>query len=60
MSDHKRGGASQVKHDHTLMAKEAEFVNKELSNGSNTISIKKFLTPNIPEETELEIPTKRH
>ena len=34
------------------MANQAEFVNKELSNGNNTISIKKFITPNIPEETE--------
>ena len=36
------------------MAKQAEFVNRELSSGSNTILIKKFITPNIPEETELE------
>ena len=38
------------------MAKQAEFVNRGLSNGSNTISIKKFLTPNMPEETELDNP----
>ena len=41
------------------MAKQAEFVNKELSNGSNTISIKKFITPNIPVETELENPYQK-
>ena len=41
------------------MAKQAEFVNRELSNGSNTISIKKFITPNIPEETELENPYQK-
>ena len=54
MSVHKRGGTSQIKHDHVLTAKHAEFVNKELSTGSNTISIKKFITPNILEETELD------
>ena len=59
MSVHKRRGTSQIKHDHTLMAKQAEFVNRELSNGSNTISIKKFITPNIPEETELENPYQK-
>ena len=37
-----------------LTAKQAEFVNKELSTGSNTILTKKFITPNIPEETELD------
>ena len=41
------------------MAKQAEFVKKELSNSSNTISIKKFITPNIPEETELENPYQK-
>ena len=41
------------------MAKQAEFVNKELSNGSNTILIKKFITPNIPEETELDNPYQK-
>ena len=41
------------------MAKQAEFVNRELSNGSNTISIKKLITPNIPEETELENPFQK-
>ena len=38
------------------MVKQAEFINKELSNSSNTISIKKFITLNIPEETELDNP----
>ena len=41
------------------MAKQAEFVNRELSNGSNTISIKKFITPNIPERTELDNPYQK-
>ena len=41
------------------MAKQAEFVNRELSNGSNTILMKKFITPNIPEETELENPYQK-
>ena len=41
------------------MAKQAEFVNRELSNSSNTVSIKKFITPNIPEETELENPYQK-
>ena len=54
MSVHKRGRTSQIKHDHVLTAKQAEFVNKELSTSSNTISTKKFITPNIPEETELD------
>ena len=35
-------------------AKQAEFVNKKLSTGSHTILIKKIMTPNIPEETELD------
>ena len=56
---HKRGGTPWIKHDHTLMAKQAEFVNKELSNSSNTILIKKFITPNIPEETELDNPYQK-
>ena len=54
MSAHKRGGTFQIKHDNVLTAKQAEFVNKELSAGSNTISIKKIMTPNTPEETELD------
>ena len=33
---------------------QAEFVNKELSTGNNTISIKKIIIPNSPEETELD------
>ena len=54
LSAHKRGGTSWVKHDNILTAKQAEFVNKELSTGDNTISIKRIITPNLPEETELE------
>ena len=54
MSVNKRGEISQIIHDHVLIAKQAEFVNKELSTSSNTISIKKLITRNIPEETELD------
>ena len=54
MSAHKRGGTSQVKHDNILTAKQAEFVNKELSASNNTISIKRIITPNLPEETGLD------
>ena len=54
MSVHKRGGTFWIKHDNVLTAKQAEFVNKELSTSSNTISIKKIMTPNTPEETELD------
>ena len=54
MSTHKRGGTSQVKHDNVLTAKQAEFVNKELSASNNTISIKRIITPSPPEETELD------
>ena len=52
MSVQKRGGNSQIKHNQILTAKQAKFVHKELSTGSNTISIKKSVIPNIPEETE--------
>ena len=54
MSAHKRGRTSWDKHDNILTAKLAEFVNKELSTSSNTISIKKIIIPNPPEETELD------
>ena len=54
MSVHKRGGISQIKHNQIWTARQAEFENKELSTGSNTISIKKFIIPNIPEERELD------
>ena len=38
-----------------MTAKQAEFVNKELSaDYSNTISIQRIITPNTPEETELD------
>ena len=43
-----------VKHDNVLIAKQAEFVNKELSASINTISIKKIIMPNPLEETELD------
>ena len=54
MSTHKTGGTSWVKHDNILTAKQAEFVNKELSASNNTISIKRIITPNPLEETELD------
>ena len=55
MSAHKRVGTSQVKHDNVLTAKQAEFVNKELSTGNNTIVIKRIIiTPNPPKDTELD------
>ena len=54
MSAHKRGGTFWVKHDHVLTAKQAELTNKKLNTSSNTISIKKTMTPSIPEETELD------
>ena len=54
MSNHKRGGTSWVKHDKILTAKQAEFVNKELSISNNTISIKKIVTSNKSEKRELD------
>ena len=54
MSVHKRGGTFWIKHNNVLTAKQAEFVNKESSASSNTISIKKIMTPNTPEEAELD------
>ena len=51
---HKRGGTFWIKHDNALTAKQAELVNKELNTGSNAISIKKIMTPSIPEETALD------
>ena len=52
MSNYRRGGISQVKHDKILTAKQAEFVNKELSTSNGIMSIKKIVTPNKSEETE--------
>ena len=54
MSVHKRGGTFWIKHNNVLTAKQAEFVNKELSTGSNTISIKKIMTPYTPEDNKLD------
>ena len=54
LSAHKRGGTFWNKHDNVLTAKQAKLVNKEMNTGSNTISIKKTMTPSIPEETELD------
>ena len=54
MSKYKRGGTPQTKNDNILTAKQVVFVNKELSASSNTISIKKIVTANISEETELD------
>ena len=54
MSNHKRGGTSWVKYDKILTAKQAEFVNKELSASNNTILIRKIVSSNKSEETELD------
>ena len=54
MSNHKRGGTSQVKHDKILTAKQADFVNKELSTSNGIMSIKKIATPDKSEEAELD------
>ena len=54
MSTHKRGGTPQIKYDNVLTAKQAEFENKNFSSGNNTILIKKVMTPNTPEDTELD------
>ena len=44
----------QIKHDHVLTAKQAEFVYRELNTGNNIISTKKIMIPRILEETELD------
>ena len=54
MSAHKRGGTFWIKHDNALTAKQAEFANKNLSAGNNTILIQRIITPNTPEEMELD------
>ena len=54
MSAHKRGGTFRIKHDNVLTAKQAKLVNKELNTSSNAVSIKKIMTPSIPEDTELD------
>ena len=54
MSAQKKGGTFQIKHDHVLTAKQAEFVYRELNTSNNIISTKKIMTPSIPEETELD------
>ena len=59
LSAHKRGGTFWIKHDHVLTAKQAELVNKELNTGNSAISIKKIMTPSIPEETELDNPYQK-
>ena len=43
MSAHNKGGTFWI-----------ELVNKELNTGNNAISIKKIMTPSMPEETELD------
>ena len=54
MSNHKRSGISWVKHDKILTAEQADFVNKELSANNGIMSIRKIVTPNESEETELD------
>ena len=50
LSAHKKGGTFWIKHDHVLTAKQAKLVYKELNTSNNIISIKKIMTPSIPEE----------
>ena len=52
LSAHKKGGTFQIKHDHILTAKQAEFVYRELSTGTNKITTQKIMTQSIPEEPE--------
>ena len=54
MSNHKRVGTSQVKHDKILTAKQADFVKKELSASNGIMSIKKIVTPNKSVDAELD------
>ena len=54
MSNHKRGGTSWVKHDKILTAKQADFVNKELSAGNGIMSIKKIVTPSKSVDAEID------
>ena len=53
MSNHKRGGTSNVNHDKVLTAKQADFGNKELNTGKNLMSIKKIVMQNKSVNTEL-------
>ena len=55
----KIGGTFQIRHDHVLTAKQDELIHKELNKGNNIISIKKIMTPSIPEETELDNPDQK-
>ena len=43
-----------LKHDKILTAKQADLVNKKLSASNGIMSIKKTVTPNKSEETELD------
>ena len=54
MSNHNRGGTSQVKHDKVLTAKQAYFVDKELNASNSIMSIKKIITQNKSVDTELD------
>ena len=54
MSDHKGGGTPWIKHDNVLTARQAEFVNKNLISGNNTILVQRIITPTTPEEVELD------
>ena len=54
LSAHKKGGTFQIKRDRVLTAKQAKLVYRELNTSNNIISIKKIMTPSIPEETELD------
>ena len=54
LSAHPKSRTFWVKHDNVLTAKQAEFVNKELSASNNTLSIKRIITPNTQEGTKLD------
>ena len=55
MSNHKRGGTSHViNHDKVLTTKQADFVNKELNAGKDTMSIKKIVLQDKSVNTELD------
>ena len=55
MSNHKRGGTSHViNHDKVLTTKQADCVNKELSTGKGTMSIKKIVMQDKSVNTELD------
>ena len=53
LSNHQRGGTSNVNHDKVLTTKQTDFVNKELNAGKGIISIKKIVVQNKSVDIEL-------